>query len=113
MLCTASDIPPIPEGLGQRRAKWQGTYNFLPRVQVIPHTVLGGGSTHLAGVGKPGSGLLPRRAPRCCSSPPAWSALAGCWCTVERGPENQISVQGEEEMRTFLLQLAGMVAEPE
>ena len=105
-LHTTSDTPPIPEGLGQRRATWQGTHSSalcllscmrqpdhfcLPRVQAVPRTVPGGSSTHLAGGGRPGTGPHPRRAPRCRSSPPAWSALAGGWCTAERGREDQAS----------------------
>lgn len=106
-LHTTSDMLPNPKGLGQGRATWQGTrgsgpclpscrrqpdHFCLPRVQAIPRTVPGSGSTHLAGGGRPGTSPHPRRAPRCRSSPPAWSALAGGLCTVERGPEDQASV---------------------
>lgn len=105
-LCAALNTLPVPKGLGQRGPTQQGTHGSaplllgpvrppdhfcLPRVRAVPHTVPSGSSTHLAGGGRPGTGLHPRRAPRCRSSPPAWSALAGGWCTAERGAEDQAS----------------------
>jgi len=73
--------PPRP-----RKAAWP---SWLAEGAAAPRAIPGSGSTHLAEAGRPGTGLCPRRAPRCRSSPPAWSALAGGWCTAERGPEDQ------------------------
>lgn len=49
--------------------------------------LLAGSSTHLAGGDRPGTGPCPKRGPHCRSNPPAWLALAGGWCTAERGAD--------------------------
>lgn len=57
------------------------------RLSLTLSWLLASGSTHLAEGDRPGTGPRPKRAPRCRSSPPAWLALAGGWCTAERGAD--------------------------